>query len=117
MNGTESGLETVFTAQFGLVWFVALIFGALFAYACRQARRWGFLPSRPMSTATFVIIGVAVTGFLAGFIIGWERTVKLALVFLASGIPQVVENVFANLDADKKVLREKVHMVDMDDAY
>ena len=109
MNGTQTGLESVFTPLFGLVWVIGLVFGTAFALACRQARRMDFLPRKPLSTVEFVIVGTAVTGFLAGFIIGWETAVKLGLVFLATGIPQIVEHVWANLEAEKRVIRSSVN--------
>lgn len=108
MNGAQSGLESVFTPAFGLVWFVALLFGAGFAWVCRHARKLGFLPRQPMNTVTFVIVGVAMTGFLAGFIIGWNETVMLALVFLASGVPQMVESIVSNLEWEKDKIRAAV---------
>ena len=109
MIGQQSGLETVFSTHFGLLFMVALLFGLVFAWWVRRERRARRIPQRPGETAILTIIGVAITGFISGFEIGWENVVKLALLFVASGVPQMIETRMANDEADKAEIREQLH--------
>lgn len=104
----QSGLEGVFTSQFGLLWLVALLAGIGFALIVHQVRKHEFISADPGDSAWLVVAGVSMTGFIAGFWVGWNAVVFLMLFFVATGLPQIVECQMARLDARKAALRRQM---------
>lgn len=112
--GMQSGLEQVFTPQFGVLWLLALAFGVSFALLVAFARKLEFLPKDPGDSAGFCVVGVAITAFIAGFYIGWVQTVFLMLFYVATGAPMIVESKIASLKAAKDKLRDQMDGDDYD---
>ena len=108
--GIQSGIQGVFTAQFGLLWLLALVFGVCFAVLVTFARKHEILPTNPGDSAGFVVIGVAGTGFIAGFWIGWLPVVELMLFFMASGVPMLVESKISEVAFKRDHLRNQMDL-------
>lgn len=41
-------------------------------------------------TAEFVVGGVLITILVSGFFIGWDNTIKVLILFVASGLPMMI---------------------------
>ena len=87
---------------FGAVLAGLLLFGCLYAGLVRFMARRG----AEGQTAWLVVVGVAVTGSAAGFVISVENSLLLAACFVASGLPMVVEYV-SRVEAERRADHEQ----------
>jgi hypothetical protein len=112
--GSQSGLETVFSPQFGVLWLLALLFGIGFAFITWFSRRQKWPPADSGDSVGLVIIGVAGTAFISGFWINWISVIDLMLFFIASGLPMLIESKMAHDQAKKDAIRNQIYEVDHD---
>lgn len=95
-NGLESGLNW---ALMGLLFLLALMGGGLYAWGViRWARRHGFIGRY----TTFLIVGGCIlTVALCVPVIGFLNAAFVGVMFVATGAPQVAEELLAAAAAEK----------------
>ena len=67
------------------------------------------LPDDPKNTASSVVIGCAFTGFFLGLDSGAIVAVKLGLLFVATGWPQMAEAIYAKYKHQRRQISEAAH--------
>lgn len=101
-------IEASFTVEFWLILVIVALFGVAFAAMLWLLRKYEFLPDDPGSSVIWVVVGVAVPVALSGFVNGWISVIRLALIFIAAGIPQGIYTVIAIVDAKRRKIAEPV---------
>lgn len=78
-------------SEWGIIGVIALLFGILYAITIHQLKQSDRLEGY---TAFAVVIGVAITVGLSGFIIGWGAVLGVFFIFVCTGTPMVIGDIY-----------------------